>query len=162
MSADVISKAVIAAYLKTLIWSESLSLPEGVKTLTWEGSEYEEGTSLQDLLSPDDLPGSIHDSAEEALEGFRTSCIQETGLDPFVWFDANQVATDFALSRNEHGAGFLDDTYEVRAEGPGAGPKMENLAPKLQRCAKYDGTHGLTVWVEGEGDDATLKVEEHS
>jgi len=162
MSADVIAKAVIAAYLKTLIWSETLSLPEGVKTLTWEGSEYEEGTSLQDLLSPEDLPAIIHASAEEDLRSFANSCIEEFGLDPFEWFDANQVAHDFALSRNGHGAGFFDDPYTVVTKGPGGSTKTVDLGKRLQACAKYEGTNGLTVWVEGEGEDATLKVEEHS
>lgn len=153
-----ITNEVVFAYLETLVWSETLLLPEGTEVLVWEGSEYREGESLDNILDHRNLPDAINVSAAEDLEGFRESCIADLGLDPFVWFDAKQVAHDFCLSRNGHGAGFFDDSYEVRAEGPGAGPKTENLSKRLQDCAKYEGTHGLTVWVEND----ELKVEEHS
>lgn len=163
MSADVITKKVVKSYLGTLIWSETLSLPDGQKTLEWEGATYSDGTSLQDLLDPSDLPDEIVETATADLESFRESCMNDLGIDPFRWFDAEQVAHDFCLSRNGHGAGFFDDPYTIRAEGPGTVVHQpRSLSQELQKLAKYEGTHGLTVWVEGEGDDAELKVEEHS
>ncbi len=152
-----IDDTVVNSYVETLIWSESVH-----ETLTYEGDVYEEGSSLEDLVDSSDLEGGpIWDEALADLEGFRTSCLQELGIDPFVYFDGADVAYNFALSRNGHGAGFFDSVWEVTASGPNPSDpdRTTDLSKKLQACAKQSGTHGLTVWVDESGE---LKVEGHS
>lgn len=154
-----INDTVVNSYVETLIWSESVQ-----ETLTYEGDVYEEGSSLEDLVDSSDLEGGpIWDEALADLEGFRTSCLQELGIDPFVYFDGADVAYNFALSRNGHGAGFFDSVWEVTASGyctvRGQARRTTDLSKKLQACAKQSGTHGLTVWVDESGE---LKVEGHS
>lgn len=146
-----IDDTVINSYLETLIWSESL-----VETLTYKGIEYTEGSSLQDLVDPSDLEDEhLWQEAADDLEGFRTSCLQELGIDPFTFFDACDVAHNFALSRNGHGAGFFDSLWEVTTRGV----KVTDLAQELQACARQFGTYGLEVWVD---ETDALQVRSHS
>lgn len=151
-----INDTVVNSYVETLIWSESVH-----ETLTYEGDVYEEGSSLEDLVDSSDLEGgSVWEEAADDLEGFRTSCIQDLGIDPFTYFDGADVAYNFALSRNGHGAGFFDSVWEVTASGPTPeSDRTTDLSKKLQDLAKTFGTHGLMAWVDESG---ALKVEGHS
>lgn len=151
-----IDDTVINSYVETLLWSETVQ-----ETLTYQGEEYDEGSSLQDLVDSSDLKGGpVWDEAANDLENFRTSCLQDLGIDPFTYFDGTDVAYNFALSRNGHGAGFFDSVWEVTASGPGPeSDRTTNLSKELHTCAKQSGTHGLTVWVDESG---ALKVESHS
>lgn len=150
-----INDTVVNSYVKTLIWSEMVQ-----ETLTYEGDVYEEGSSLQDLVDSSDLKGgSVWEEAADDLEDFRTSCLQDLGIDPFTYFDGADVAYNFALSRNGHGAGFFDSEWLITSQGPYAAAHTVNLSKKLHTCAKQSGTHGLTVWVDKSG---ALKVEGHS
>lgn len=146
-----INDTVINSYLETLIWSESL-----VETLTYEGIEYTEGSSLQNLVDSSDLKdGPLWQEAADDLEGFRTSCLQGLGIDPFTFFDACGVAHNFVLSRNGHGAGFFDSVWKVITYSTGLLDVEINLAQGLHECAKQSGTHSLMVWVDKTG---ALKV----
>lgn len=157
-----ISESDVCAYLETLLWSETLH-----DSVTIEGEEYEEGTSLSDVPGCDvsdleTLAPKILEEARADLEGFRDYCLENLGIDPFRFFDPSQVAHDFALSRNGHGAGFFDGTYEVafRSEG---GPDFsaasgESVADELQAAAETFGTFGLVVWVE----NGALRMEAHT
>lgn len=167
-----ITETVVTAYLETLLWSETFhgQGDEGDEPLTWEGSEYEPGTTLDSIVDVSDLPElapEVIEEAHEDLEDFRQACLldPDVGLDPFKFFDPCQVAHDFALSRNGHGAGFFDGCYLVTAQGPEEARQSEDrkteLSADLQAVARDEGTYGLTLWAEGEGDDAVLKLESH-
>lgn len=161
-----INEETIHAYLETLVWSETLSACDDSgepSSITIDGEEYADGTPLDQIPGCDAsaMPEEVRDEVREDLEGFQTYCLETLGVDPFTLFDSSQVAHDFCLSRNGHGAGFFDDTYKVAARGPGArmpGPLDENISDDLQRTANTFGTHGLFVWVDAEGN---LKVESH-
>lgn len=156
-----ISESDVTAYLETLLWSETLH-----ESVTIEGEEYEEGTSLSDVPGCDvsnleTLAPKVVEEARADLEGFRDYCLENLGLDPFRFFDPSQVAHDFALSRNGHGAGFFDRSYKVSTTGPGAGPCDSDLSDDLQAAAEtFDafGVFGLFVWVEND----VLHMERHT
>ena len=163
-----IDDTITTAYLETLLWSETLVTDENEEgdrlTLTWEGSDYEEGTPLDqiiDVSDVEDLAPDVWAEAKSDLEAFQGYCLDSIGIDPFAFFDASQVAHDFALSRNGHGAGFFDNTYRVTCIGPGARmpkPFDESISDDLQSAAKTFGTLGLMLWVDAEGN---LKLESH-
>ena len=160
-----VTDEVLESYLTTLLWSEALNAcdAEGnTSSITWEGTEYKDGTPLDDILDTSDLPDEVREEAREDLCAFERYCVETIGLNPFRFFDAGQVAHDFCLSRNGHGAGFFDDPYDVNAKGPNGTEEDFNLSDELQAAAETFGTFGLSVWVNGEGDNAELKVESHS
>ncbi len=155
-------KAALNSYLETLIWSESLSSCDedgNPYELEYEGCTYQDGCSLDEIISRDQLPDSIIQSASDDLEGFLSSCREDLGIDPLDFFDPGQVGHDFALSRNGHGAGFFDADYMVTANGPNGTSKEVNMNNEFQKIARHSGTHGLVVWVDSEG---ALQIEEHS
>lgn len=153
-----ISESDVCAYLETLLWSETLH-----ESVTIEGEEYEEGTPLNDVPGCDvsdleTLAPKILEEVRADLEGFRDYCLENLGIDPFRYFDPSQVAHDFALSRNGHGAGFFDRSYKVSTAGPGSDPADSDLSDELQDAAETFGTFGLMVWVEND----VLHMESHS
>lgn len=167
-----ISEAVVNQYVGTLVWTATLSAvdEDGEPTsVELDGCEYDDGCAL------DDVPGSdtsdiieshpeIFEEAREDLESFRQECLNKVGLDPFRFFDPLQVAHDFALSRNGHGAGFFDDPYAIRATGPrsSAATTYSNgevsLSDELQEVACEMGACSISAWVEG----GKLRMETHS
>lgn len=149
-----ISQTTITAYLETLLWSETLSaadedgnpstlkIPETSCMTSVAGDEIDDCSPLDSFIDVSDLPElapKLFDEAREDLEGFAAYCEETLGFDPFEVFDRLQVARDFALSRNGHGAGFFDGDY-VWAGG-------RNEADRLQAAAETFGTYGLSVWV---------------
>jgi hypothetical protein len=160
---DSITDAVVTSYLGTLLWSETFhgQGDDGEDPLVIDGEEYEAGTPLDQIPGCDvsdlsTLAPEIVDEAREDLEGFRTSCLESIGLDPFRFFEPSQVAHDFALSRNGHGAGFFDGSYTIHCTHQKAGL---DLRDELQDCARDMGTLGLSVWTDKNGN---LRMESHS
>lgn len=174
-----ITKEIVTAYLETLLWSETFNGmgDDGEDPLIVEGTEYEPGTPLDqiqgcDVSDLETLAPKVVEEAEEDLEGFRAYCLEDLGIDPFRFFDPSQVAHDFALSRNEHGAGFFDREYTIAPTGPAGNPSnmravryadavpgdAVNLSDALQEAAGTFGTFGLQVWTD---EDGKLKMESH-
>jgi hypothetical protein len=174
----------VTAYLETLLWSECFhgQGDDGEDPLVIDGEEYEAGTPIDQIPGCDvsDLatlaPGIVTEARED-LAGFASYVEETLGFDPFLVFDPAQVAHDFCLSRNGHGAGFFDGDYvtvatdEIREllskstwEGMGVvtkeGEEMTvNVNDALQDAAKTFGTMGLSVWTDENG---MLCMESHS
>lgn len=163
-----VTDEVVNAYLETLLWSETLNATDedgepGSITMP-DGTEHEDGTALDNIIDSSDLPDLAPDVVEEAREdlaAFERYCVETIGINPFRFFDPRQVAHDFCLSRNGHGAGFFDDPYEVEARGPNASVIKLDLSDELQDAAETFGTLGLDLWVKGEGEDAVVVVQSH-
>lgn len=141
--------AITTQYLETLLWSETLmgeiTVPESSGLVT-AGDTFEEGTPLDriiDVSDVRDLAPDVWKEAESDCEAFAAYVEDELGFDPFMVFDSMQVAHDFALSRNGHGAGFFDGDYTHEGE---------QYANALQRCAKTFGTCGLDLYVSDAGE----------
>lgn len=159
---SIITDRIVNAYLETLLWSEALSACDGDGNPTsitipenapgpYAGDTFEDGTSLDSFLDTSDLPDlapKVVAEAREDLEGFGSYVEETLGFDPFEVFDAEQVAHDFCLSRNGHGAGFFDGDFTHEGE---------QYCTRLQDAAETFGTMGLQVWVEND----TLHVESH-
>lgn len=135
------------SYLGTLLWSETLFTDneESITTTepAWSAGEQEDGAPLDSFIDASDLKDlkggpELIAEAEADLADFASHCEESLGFDPFEVFDAEQVAHDFALSRNGHGAGFFDGDYTH------GGKQRCN---DLQAAAKTFGTFGLSVWV---------------
>lgn len=144
-----ISRKTVHAYVQTLLWSETFQ-----EDLEWEGTTYKEGTPLEKLFcSGDNCLRDVVGQAEEDLASFRAVCVEDLGIDPFQWFPPEDVARNFALSRNGHGAGFFDSTWVVKARlSSGARFEVEkDLADDLQDRAKWQGSHNLHAYVQ-DGD----------
>jgi hypothetical protein len=162
MSKFEISETIVTAYLETLLWTSNLSTEDG-EPVEIDGDMYDDQTPCNDLpgcdvSDLDTLSPATVTQAREDLEGFQAYCLESLGIDPFKFFDPSQVAHDFALSRNGHGAGFFDDRYTINSAGPQAFKLETDLADELQSAAKTFGTHGIQVWVE----NGTLKLDSHS
>jgi len=153
-------KNTVHAYINTLLWSETLgTYDEGGTLWVIDGQEYPEDSNFEDLVF-EDTPGyaDLFKQATEDLEGFQAYCRETIGLDPFRFFDPEQVAHDFCLSRNDHGAGFFDDPYDLAMKGPNGWTGFESLSDELQDAAKTFGTHGLMAYRNSENDFA---IESH-
>ena len=163
-----ITEEVVTQYLETLLWSECYhGDEEGKGQLVNDGrfpiaGFIESGTSLQDIIDVSDiatLNAEIVEESRRELEDFRADCLQSIGIDPFKFFDPSQVAHDFALSRNGHGAGFFDSVYEVTGRVGLKSDEKNNIADDLQDAAKRQSGHNLNLWVK---EDGTLGLESHS
>ena len=181
--------STVTAFLETLLWSECYYRPEEAEAdgeayevtddrVSYSG-EIEDGTPLDQIVDVSDLDTlnpKISKEAREDLEGFAAYCEETLGFDPFLEFDAGQVAHDFLLSRNGHGAGFWDrGSYEIeptdeikalmaRSWYEGAvtskrDPSKVNVGDALHDATKTFGTFGLMLWVN---DDGTIGLESHS
>ena len=129
-----ITREVVGAYLATLLWSET----------------DEDGMPLDQTVDLSDFPESLWDEAKKDLQGFAAYCLEVLGHDPFEVFDAKEVALNFCLSRNGHGAGFFDNSWLIGEQ---------EFNQKLHGFAKTFGGHRLMAWVDESG---ALKVEGHS
>lgn len=160
---SIISSRIVDSYLETLLWSETLSacdedgnsmsitIPEGAPG-PFAGDTFEDGESLDSFLDTSDMGTLCPDVVAEVktdLEAFGGYVEETLGFDPFEVFDADQVAQDFCLSRNGHGAGFFDGDFTHEGE---------QYCTELQAAAKTFGTLGLSVWVN---DAGVLMVESH-
>jgi hypothetical protein len=169
---DSITEAAVSSYLSTLLWSECFhgQGESGEDPLIVDGEEIDPGTPLDqipgcDVSDLETLAPEIVTEAREDLEAFRTDCLNMIGIDPFKFFDAGQVAHDFALSRNGHGAGFFDREYKVSTHinGPHDPDQSNSIADELQERAREAGTLGLQVWnsYDPEGEPTGLVMESH-
>jgi hypothetical protein len=183
------TETAVTAYLETLLWTDTYYAPEDPEAdgealevnddrVSFSG-EIEDGTPLDQIVDVSDLDTlnpKISAAAREDLDGFSSYCEETLGFDPFTEFDETQVAYDFALSRNGHGAGFFDregyeiePTDEIKAlmarswyEGVGTSkrdPSKVDVRDALQEAAKTFGSHGLMLWVR---EDGTIGIEDHS
>lgn len=154
-------RPTVRQYLETLLWSETLSavdedgnptevtIPED-SALYSAGETFEDGTPLDNILDVSDLPGIAPDVVSEAeadLEAFAGYVEETLGFDPFAVFDSEQVAHDFCLSRNGHGAGFFDGDYTYEGE---------QYCQALQSAAKTFGTLGLDLYVAEGASEVTI------
>lgn len=171
-------------YLDTLLWSSTLSAcdedgePTSIEVTypEWSAGEHEDGTPLDAIVDVSDLATiapEIVKEAREDLEGFAAYCEETLGFDPLLEFDPGQVAHDFCLSRNGHGAGFFDGDYLIkepseeltallrRSTWEGVKQEADGVQVKdaLQEAAKTFGTHGIMLWVNEEG---RVCLESHS
>jgi hypothetical protein len=154
-----ISETALCYYLETLLWSETLS-----QDIELDGDTLSEGTPLDqipelDVSDLEALAPKVVKEAREDLQAFASECLRELGFNPFMLFDECRVSHDFALSRNGHGAGFFDSSYELSAKGPNGLTASEDFNDRLQAIASNAGTHGLTAWVDENG---ALCLESHS
>lgn len=163
-----VTKTAITAYLETLLWSETLNATDedgNPATLTapesgpaWSaGDTFEDGTALDQIVDVSDLAelsggANLLDDAREDLEGFAAYVEETLGFDPFEAFEETQVAHDFALSRNGHGAGFFDGEYTHDGE---------SVSDALQDAAKTFGTFGLDLWLKSTDKGDVLHIESH-
>jgi len=179
------TEKAVTQYLETLLWTEVYYAPEDPETdgeavevnddrVSFSG-EIDDGTPLDQIVDVSDLDTlnpKISAQAREDLDGFAEYCEETLGFDPFLEFDETQVAHDFALSRNGHGAGFFDGTYTLNPSDLASGvdfstgrglQKNEDgtfeANDALQAAAKTFGSHGLMLWVKVDG---TIGIEDHS
>lgn len=165
-----ITEEVVTQYLETLLWVGTYyGDAEGKGQLVTDtrfhfppGECIESGTSLDQIIDVSDiatLNAEIIEESRRDLEDFRADCLQSIGIDPFKFFDPSQVAHDFALSRNGHGAGFFDSVYEVTGRVDLKSDAKNNIADELQDAAKRQSGHNLSLWVK---EDGTLGLESYS
>ncbi len=181
-----VTESAVNSYLGTLLWSETLSscdyegnprqlvIPVDSQ-LVCAGDSFDDGAPLDEILDSSDLPRlapHVIASAREDLEGFQSYVKETLGFDPFEVFDERQVAHDFCLSRNGHGAGFFDGDYTLRHDdlseagqvladvAEDAGRDAINVNDALQDAAQTFGTHGLQVWVEDGAEE--ISVDQHN
>ena len=159
MSDYEISETALCSYLETLLWSETLS-----QDIELDGDTYNEGTPLDqvpglDVSDLETLAPKIVEEAREDLQGFASECLRDLGFNPFVFFDECRVSHDFALSRNGHGAGFFEGSYELTADDHSQRKESTEFNDRLQSIARNAGTHGLSAWVDESG---ALCLESHS
>lgn len=111
-------KAIVRSYLETALWSS---------------------TDPDNGDDPLDRAYTVYDFAPEAV----TSAVSD--LAQFIdragaWVDgedACQIAHDFWLTRNRHGAGFWDGNYETEQ-----GKALTELAHSFGECGAYVGDDG--------------------
>jgi hypothetical protein len=106
----------LASYIETALWSSTDD-----KGIPLDNSEYSD-TEL----------------APETLERMRADCesfcAKLTGTTYLEDFDVTQLAHDFWLTRNGHGAGFWDGDYPKEL-----GQKLTDIAHSFGECALYVG-----------------------
>lgn len=159
-----IDEIAVTSYLGTLLWSETAY--GAVKGFTISGNEVELEVDepIDSAIDVSDLPDikggrELIDQARNDLEDFQAACLEAVGIDPFAFFDAKDVAHDFALSRNGHGAGFFDGNYSLSTSGPGS--NTFTLQDELQKVARDAGTCGLNVWVKAWDSAQLLYISSH-
>jgi hypothetical protein len=116
-------------------------LGQYLETLVWQGHDWDDQIDgnpkpLDENYSADDFAGSAVDDSRSELIDFLQSTWQDVAS-----MDPAQVGTDFALTRNRHGAGFWDR---------GLGDVGDRLT---DACRPYG---GADVYV---GDDGRLHVQ---
>ena len=127
-----ITRQIVGVYLETLLWSET----------------DDDGTPLDQTVDLSDLPEALWNKAEEDLQGFADYCLKVIGHDPFEFFDAKEVAHNFCLSRNGHGAGFFDGSWLIGGR---------EFNQNLQSLAKTFGGHRLMAYE----NNGKLEVSSH-
>jgi hypothetical protein len=185
------TETAVTAYLETLLWTDTYYAPEDPEAdgealeinddrVSFSG-EIEDSTPLDQIVDVSDLDAinpKISAAAREDLDGFAAYCEETLGFDPFNEFDETQVAHDFALSRNGHGAGFFDrecytlateeapdqvmvsaqNGYKGCCKAINGGARID-VRDALQAAAGTFGTHGIMLWVNADG---TIGIEDHS
>ena len=93
-------------------------LDQYLGTALWSSSYLDENDEMQDM----DREFSIDDFAQDAIELATKDCEKFIGLVPTKFLidldddEITQIAHDFWLTRNGHGAGFWDGDYEPETE----------------------------------------------
>lgn len=96
-------------------------------------------SSIDDDGTPMDEKYSIDDFSDETIDRIRTDCTEFQNQVGELTDDLSdsQVAHDFWLTRNRHGAGFWDGDYEKDT-----GEKLTKLSHKFGECGLYVGDDG--------------------
>ena len=131
-------------YLKTALWSSIVYAAhecscEGCELWDYENPENNEydykhevcaGNPADDFFGPDDIDsGNISEVADEYADFLAAAkAIIDEHLEPdHIWEDEGQIAHDFWLTRNGHGAGFWD-RYPSGTKGDDVGAMLKGLA----------------------------------
>lgn len=111
---------------------ESQFVRSYIECALWSSTDGD-GTPL------DDSKYSDTELAEETLARFREDCarFQEQTSTLTVNYPESQVAHDFWLTRNRHGAGFWDGAYPKEI-----GDKLTEIAHSFGECDLYVGDDG--------------------
>jgi 5-formyltetrahydrofolate cyclo-ligase len=113
---------LVRQYARTLLWSET----------------DDNGEPLDARCDVDDLSDEIMASLREDVEAFLTAA-DAADLDLWVReLGVPQIAHDFALTRNGHGAGFWDRFYS-RDEREAAGRRLTDVAKSFGSISLYVG-----------------------
>jgi hypothetical protein len=115
-----------------------MSVQDYIICALWSSIDDEENP-LDDLYSADDLAPETRKTMEDDLADF-VALIECEGIDRSWWSD-EQLAHDFWLTRNGHGAGFWD-----RGQGE-TGDRLTALSKPYGEQYLYVGDDGL-VYVE--------------
>lgn len=123
-----VSRSVVDSYLETALWS----------------STDDEGNPLDRKYAIIDISNESKEQAKKDLEQFFRVAEKAIGEEAWAELDDTQVAHDFWLTRNGHGAGFWDGDYE------------KSVGEILTKLSKKFGEKNLSV-----GDDGKLIIEEY-
>ena len=107
------------------------NLKQYIQTALWSSID-EDGESLDDRFSEADLS----DEAKVRAENDWMSFLKQSG-DLVEGLDLTDVAHDFWLTRNGHGAGFWDGDYEQEL-----GKNLTKLAHTFSKVTLYVGNDG--------------------
>jgi hypothetical protein len=111
-----------------------MSVQDYIICALWSSTD-DEGNPLDDLYSADDLAPETRKTMEDDLADF-VALIEREGIDRSWWSD-EQLAHDFWLTRNGHGAGFWD-----RGQGE-TGDRLTALSKPYGEQCLYVGDDGL-------------------
>jgi hypothetical protein len=117
------------------------TLKQYIATALWSSTDGDDG-NLDDNYSISDLAPETLKKAKADLESFVADVEKEGLLEPYLQeFDMTDLAHDFWLTRNGHGAGFWDRSYDNDEEG-NLGDKLTEIAKKYREQDWYVGDDG--------------------
>ena len=116
---------------------DTQTLQQYIATALWSTTDGDSG-NLDDEYGFDDLaPQTLKKAKQDLEEFFEKASSYLEGLDP------TDVAHDFWLSRNDHGAGFWDGDYEE-----GVGEELDKIATSFKEQDWYAGDDGK-IYISG-------------
>jgi hypothetical protein len=138
------------SYLETILWAETVSLPAPENELVDGYMDVPSDHALAGIPEQEPLDNyfSYEDFDEDSLRKAEGDCdeffnlLELHGLYDFAaqFADDDEIAHDFWLTRNGHGAGFWDGDYD---DG------VDDLGDKLTELCKGFGEQ--YVWVDESG-----------
>lgn len=118
------------------------TLKQYIGTALWSTTEGDDG-NLDDKYSIKDLAPQTIKAAKTDLESFVADLENEGLLEPYLEeFDMTDLAHDFWLTRNGHGAGFWDRSYSNDSEEGDLGDKLTKVAKEYKGQDWYAGDDG--------------------
>lgn len=130
-----LEKDPVRAYIQTALWSTSDMDSDG-------------GDNLDANYSYDDVSPKSISRAKKDLGDFIKKVKQAGLLELYLEdFDYSQLAHDFWLTRNGHGAGFWDRSYSNDApDGNDLGKAITQIAKQFQEIDGYVGDDGMVYF----------------